>query len=771
MPHFGSQKRLLVAKLDSGVLMKKRSVSKKSILIALSFTVGAQMPVSAFAKNRANQGGGSQSQQQSVDDLFPVDLFNDTSSGTATADNSDTSDTGLGATFPDLNVGSGNGSGTRSGQKKAGSGSSSGSSSTTRTGQPPRMAPATVPDAYACPLFENRPHAELISAVDALTKEVRASQECSDDTNVKTLQDSGKTIKDNIATLQTIMDTQDPSQVNTAQIDQSMTTALQAVSSIGDVLNNNVFLNSKCGRQTMSTGKALLALNDVINGIAPYALFAVSMNAALAPALPFVIGGVVATSGISALSKMINANTLDMENPDHRKAVLQNTCQFTKVAKKVRFMQLAQSGKIDKITQELEKDVTLYKQNFAKPTSELYSLLKYKDTATKQITEIEKQLASDKMDLATIDGQVGTSNDDLMVCTLAQELVNWSQDGTSFPASVFNNLSAASSQNNKSQRLQAMTMKSLHQASIRRISETAPQSSESDGALKACAQAGRSWISGIRQSITATSAIIGQNKIALENELNQNMEYRSWKAQYTRIQTQQVTVKRVEKAMQELSKDNSIIDRSELAQRMVILKAGLFGANKFWSLGKSPVLAWIEHTRTMHSQSISAFLIGLKAVKSGSWSLTGTGQGKNVIFTPSGGMYTDPVKQTQDVKVMNTLANFNLDNLPLGSRENEIACQQLEGAWLDWSAAMDHLGAIQFFCDMIDPVLDVKMDASVVAACRGVGQLNGRMQSESIVNQQKNILISKGYHNEAALVSRKLKELQCPLPAVSVMNQ
>ena len=204
---------------------------------------------------------------------------------------------------------------------------------------------------------------------------------------------------------------------------------------------------------------------------------------------------------------------------------------------------------------------------------------------------------------------------------------------------------------------------------------------------------------------------------------------------------------------------------------MVILKAGLFGANKFWSIGKSPVLAWIEHTRTMHSQSISAFLIGLKAVKSGSWSLTGTGQGKNVIFTPGGGMYTDPVKQTQDVKVMNTLANFNLDNLPLGSRENEIACQQLEGAWLDWSAAMDHLGAIQFFCDMIDPVLDVKMDTAVVSACRGNLLLNGSSTSLSIVDQAKKILVSKGYQNDAILIGKKLKELQCPLPTVSVMNQ
>ncbi|MDG0817116.1 hypothetical protein [Bdellovibrio svalbardensis] len=734
--------------------MKKTKFHRSAMMLALSLTIAIpQMPMYARA-----------AQDQSAENLFPFDLFGEPDS---TSDTTDTSDTGLVNTTPVIRTGGQQG-------KKNGNGNNN------NTGKPntgkPTMRPVSgsaIPESLSCPLFENKPHAELITAIDALTSEVRASQECSNEPSVKSLQDNGKTIKESISAIETVMATQDPNQVNTAQIDQTMTSTLQAVSNVGDILNNNAFLNSKCGRQTMSTGKVLLAFNDVINGIAPYALFAVSMNAALAPALPFVIGGVVATAGISAMSKMIDANTLDMTIPEHRKAVLQNTCQFTKVAKKVRFMQLAQSGKIDKITQELEKDVALYKNTFSKPSGELSALLKYKDTASRNINEIEKQLASDRTDLATVESQITQNNDDLMVCTMAQELVNWSQDGRSFPASVFNNLDVASSQANKSQRLQAITMKSLNMTSLRRISELAPQAGESEAALRSCAQAARSWITGIRQSLAATASIIGQNKIALENELNQNMEYRSWKVQYNRIQVQKITVQRVGKAMQELAKDNSIIDRSELAQRMMILKSGLFGVNRSWSFGKPPVLAWIDHTRTMHSQSVSAFLAGVQALKSGSWSLTDTGQGKTLVYNSVGYgyMYQDPKKQVQDAKTMKTLGNFTLEYLPLGSRENELVCQQLEGAWLDWSAAMDHLGAIQFFCDMIDPVLDVKMDASVVTACRGNTQLNGRTLTDSYVNQAKKILINKGYQAEANLVSSKLKELQCPVPAVSVMNQ
>ncbi|MEK2644058.1 hypothetical protein [Bdellovibrio sp. BCCA] len=697
---------------------------------------------------------------------FPLDLFPE--------DNSD-DDTGLSPTNPTMpSTGSSNNNNNNNTRPNNGNNGSTRSTSTAPATRPQagtKMNAARVPEAYSCPLFDNRPHSELIAAIDALNKEVKASPECSGTPSAKSLEDNGNAIKESIGVLQKIMDTQDPNAVNTNQIDQSMTAALQAVGNLGDIVNNNSFLNSKCGRQTMSTGKVLLALNDVINGMAPYALFAVSMSAALAPALPFVLGGAIATSGISAVAKMIDQNTLDMTNPEHRKAVLQNTCQFTKVAKKVRFMQLAQSGKIDKITQELEQSVDLYNAKFANPSRELSALLKYRDTATKVSEAVENQLASDRADLATVEQQIGQNNDDVMVCTLSNELVNWARDGKTFPASAFLNLQAATAQGDRAQKLQSVTMATLHATSMKKIADYAAKSSEDENALKLCAQAGRSWLSGVRQSISMTGAVVNKSKSDLETELSRSAEYRQWKIQFNRIEVEKVTIKRVEKAMQELAKDNSIIDRSELAQRMVNLKSGLFGSRSAWSWGTPPVLAWINHTKSMHDQAVSAFITGMREVRNDSYSLTDAGRGKHIKYTVGGTPYTDPKAQVEANKISQVLGNINLTELPVGSREQELVCQKLESAWLDWSAAIDHLGAVQFFCDMIDPVLDVKMDSSVVIACRGYGQLNGTTYRESIVNQAKATLVRKGYQADATLVSKKLKELQCPMPAVSVMNQ
>lgn len=726
----------------------KRSASVLAIAAAFIFP---QLPQSSLA-------------QRSIDDTTLLDLFPD----------DDEQDTGLFPTDPTVPPNK-RGQGPNQRPNPPGGGNNN----NPRNGniQNPRNTPARltmngakVAPEFSCPLFDNRPHAELIAAIEALDKEVKASPECTDSPSAKALNDNGNTIRDSIATIRSIIESKDAAAINTTKIDQSMTAALGAVGNLGEILNNNNFLNSKCGRETMSSGKVLLALNDVINGLAPYALFAVSMNAAMAPALPFVAGGIVLTSGISAVAKMIDQNTLDMSNANHRKALLQNTCQFTKVAARVRFMQLAQSGKIETITSELQQNIRLYNAQLNPKTIELANLLSYRANKTQSIVDIEEKYNSNRTELVAIQEQITQNPDDLMVCTVGNELVNWAQDGNTFPASVFSGLELATAQGDRSQKLQTVALKAMHLNALKRISELAPKSSEDEASLKACAQATRSWIAAINQAVTFTYNVTTQSRAELEAELMRNPEYQDWKARYNLVEVEKVTITRVEKAMQELAKDNSIIDRSELAQRMVRLKSGLFGSRGSWGFGVPPVLAWINHTKRMHDQSAAAFTVDMEALRQSALSLTPAGRGEAIKFGPYGQQQLDHQMIDAGRAAAEKLESFNLTNLPLESRAHELACQQLESAWLDWSSAVDHLGAIQFFCDLIDPVLDIKMDENLVKSCRGNIRLNGTVIAKSTVNEAAGVLVRKGYKDKAMLVSAKLKSLQCPMPSVSVMN-
>ncbi|MFP5519315.1 MAG: hypothetical protein ACLGGX_05390 [Bdellovibrionia bacterium] len=641
--------------------------------------------------------------------------------------------------------------------------------------QPPRvnaptagkMNTANVPDEYSCPLFENKPHQELIMAIDALTREVRVAQECSNQPVSQAIDQHTKVIRDSVTSLNGSLAITDASAVNVQQIEATVAAAISATQNLGEILSSNTFINSNCGRQTMSSGKALLAFNDILNGLSPYALLAVSMNAALTPALPYVIGGVVASSAISVMGKMIDQGTLDMTRPEHRKAVLENTCQFIKVAKKVRFMQLAQSGRIEKITEELEKNMQMYNARFAKPSKELSNLLSLKDSVEKSLAPYEAQLLTDKDALRELDAQNLADQDEMMTCMIGAELYKLAQE-KKFPQTVFVNLEKASATSERASKIQVATLKALNTNSQSKISTLANQAITDESAVKSCASVSRSWIGGIRQAVQLTQNVVASEKDLLEKKLNESAEYRTWKTQYTKLRMEELTIRRVEKAMEELAKDNSIINRSELDQRMRILKAGLFGRNVSFAFGRPPVLAWLEHTKSAHDMAVSQFINGFKILRNAAWTLTDSA--KAFKEDPKKFARASVKKQMEDNNLADKLATLTIENLPVGTREHELACQYLESTWIDWSAAVDHLGATQFFCDLIDGTIDPKIDRDISMYCRGTRQIDGTVYKKSVIDAAKDTLVQKGFQQQANIVAKQMKTLRCPLPGASVMN-
>lgn len=638
-----------------------------------------------------------------------------------------------------------------------------GNQPTDLNGRPAIQSAYAMPAEYDCPLFDNRPHQELIVALDSLNAAMYSTASCQQQqTSWDSVQRNSEAIRTAMQSMQGL--TQDPSilQSNPAAIanfERAITDAVSAANSIGAVFSNNSLLQSQCGREVMGSGKALLAINDILNGLAPFALMAVAMNPAMGMAMKFAItGGAMATSSISAVVKLINQGTVDMTNPDHRKALLKNTCQYTKIARKVRFMQLAQSGQIEKITAELETELAAYRSRYSSISPDLQQTLQQLTVVDQQLALVEKQIRKDLTDLLIFEAQLKEAEkDDLYSCLIAQEYVRRAEQQNAshlFPQSIFMNLDQVRTNTpGADQDVQIQSVLLLNQSARNRLRALHQGVLEDDGgAIKMCSDTARTWIRGLREALRLTSVLSNQERLAVEAELAQNPEYIAYRDQYRRVQQEQVTVTRVTRVMRELARENSVIDRSELDQRLASLKGALFGKTRGGLFaGKPPVEAWLVHTLSFQSQRISSFNDNIRRLQTASAQLTG--------------------QQAQ----AGTLDAITPTKIPLGTRGHELTCQLLESAWLDWAANIDHLGAAQFMCDMIDPYIDNKVDPDLVQFCRGQIALDGRQLRDSRLLEVRKALTrpyanSFSYKEWAQRVAGKMKEIQCPMPPVSVMN-
>lgn len=730
-----------------------------------------------------------------------------------------------------------------------------GSGYTNPPGTPPPLDPngrpmiypaCNVPPEYDCPLFENRPHDGLLQALDALSYAMSTTPECQEQaSSMQYVQQNAEVIRAAVGNLQQFMDKPDTAYANVGALEQNIDVAIRAATQLGQVFGNNSLMNSRCGREVMSTGKVAIAINDILNGLAPFALMATAINPALGGAAAFAItGGSMATSAIASIVNMIEQGTVDMTNPEHRKAVLKNTCQYTKIARKIRFMQLAQSGQIQQITTELDRQIVAYKARFAQPSSQLQAQINFMNNVEAEAAMVDRQIRKDEFELRALEMQMTESaRDNLYTCLIGNELVRRSlrTDIPIFPASVFTNLDLANRMSTGGggsttppgggfppgggtppwdnstgfpgsgtgtpapdygfpgagsppgdstgipgeSDLQISSVKMLNDISRRRIMALEQQMlSDDQNAILTCADTTRSWVKGMRQALNLTRDIVNRQRQAVETTLSQNPEFASWRVQAQQIRAEEQTVTRVARVMQELAKDTSVIDRSELDQKLMLIKGALFGTKGAWRWGRSPIAEWLEHTLRLHGNRISSFNENIRSLQTAAFQIRMSGQLDFPMMMQMSARedYKQAISRSQAAFNLETI---NLEKVPLGSRGHELACQLMETAWLDWSGAIDHLGATEFMCDLIDGYIDNKIENGIVRFCRGEIALDGRQIRNSRIQDAKQTIINKKqymnpgyatggsrtYRDWAMLVAQKMNDLQCPLPPVSVMKE
>lgn len=702
------------------------------------------------------------------------------------------------------------------------------------------MACTNNPD-YDCPLFENRPHEALNLAIETLSSVMTMTPECQSMTgSLDSVSTNTAKLREALKVLQGYMSAPGISNVDPAQMQTNITTAITSASNLGQIFSTNSLMQSRCGREVMGTGKTLLALNDLLSNLSPYALMAAASSPNLDVATRFAItGGALATSTITSLVSMVAQGTVDMNNPEHRRAVLKNTCLFTKIARKTEFLALAQSGQIKSITSKLDEHMQNYRARFASTTPELNEQITYREGIEKYTVDVETRVQRDAFEISALESDLKEyGSDPQYVCLRAVDLAhrsiptdNLNYGTVPFPLSVISNLDtsvclvktsepeippalspttpqpafpdlstsvdpatspvtppAAATPSpivklagepgncllNPAQALAAIanpappstidsqiaSLKNLNDFSRRRVLALEQKALSDDGAAIAlCATTAQSWFKGLRQISKVTSNLLNAERTKVDEILAQSPEYAAWREQKKEIKAEEQTISRVSLVLKQLENGNSVIDRSELDQRMRQLKSALFGYANSWSFKRSPILEWLNHTMRLHMNRVSSLAENIRNLQAGMIRLKAQG---------SVSTYSDFKAAPMSSPV--GLDSLNLDMIPIGTPGHRLTCQIMKTAWLDWSASIDHMGAVEFMCALIEPYLTNDVEEGLVDVCRGDQGLDGRQVGRSQIQNAKARLISdkslggKSYKEWALALSQKIQDMQCPMP-------
>jgi len=717
------------------------------------------------------------------------------------------------------------------------------------------MTVAAVPAEFSCPLFESNPFESIFRALDSMNQAIQVIPECQAPKGVMDdMTSNSQKIKNAVLQMQALQANPELIQtMDTKEIERIMNDAVIGTNNIANSLTNNRIFSNKCGGKTTSSAKLLTSLNDVVNNLAPVALVIASVNPGIAVATRLaLLGGVVASGTISSFGEYMKSRELDMNNPEIRKAILQNTCQFVKIYQKINFLRYRDEQALGEIRKNLNYSIKQYQARYQTTPSTLLPLLKYRYNTEKMFAEIETSLAQDRAQLNYFKKRLAALKDDEeRICYLGNSLVKAARipdnsalstfggfgsttTSAPFPLSLISNLdrvtealqqSASSSSigsfgfptvpvtttpstppvvdpaadptadpgtagtdpfspfpggtaptGTDAQAVdEAEQLFMAFKSSRNRVAAFFEKINDDPRAIKGCSDETKRWMTRMSDLMEYTASLVNSERTQVAKELGESEEYRVWAVQYERLRAEKRSVDRVTRVLQEMTKDDAVHIRSELDQRATDLKNTLFAKAGILE-GRAPVVAWLENNLEMHERSIGTFLDLVKVLQKGSYQMTDTGRlsafQRAMLAAATSEMYNSNTQLWDDIKTKSQLTNLTLNTLKIGTREHEIACQQMRTAMVKYYASKDYLGTADFMCDMIDSVV-VDSSDRIIKICRGSNTFNDVKRSE--IDARRVRMSSKAagqssMNDYAALMQKKSKALQCPSPATQMID-
>lgn len=501
------------------------------------------------------------------------------------------------------------------------------------------------------------------------------------------------------------------------------------------------------------------------------------MNPSLGVALPYVLGITGVGSAAKIINKMLLERSLDASKPEIREAILTNLCEYTKIADKVRFIKLAQSGQLADATQELQSiGANRILQLFLMQTDEVKTLIQTRNNLRQELDSLTSSLQQDQLEYASFKAELGNQSASPIACEMTRQLF---VENSQFPArTVFNY-----------KRLLAIhPQPTTTQLALQRTEESLRTQFMNVSGLETCAQLGLAYVEVIGK-IIRTSRDIHKQILREQTKLlaKGDKSFADYVRKEEKAEGEASTAKRVAQILQQLNQDNAVLDKVEIHNQLATLKAALLGrpdslvsstARTFRILGisptGSPAFEYLKFVNEQQEHMVAQFDRGMT-------SLIEDVIAYRPLFEPFAlrqpgkpqGQRSSPSMQdvANELLYRSELKPIDLKLLPLNSEPHRRMCQRLENLWLSWAAVMDHLAAQAFFCEQIRPLFDGDTDPDLLQHCDGTTNIVGRQIAHSGMTKVQKNLVKQGYKGKAILVSEKLTELECPMPDGLVVMQ
>ncbi|QLY24584.1 collagen-like protein [Bdellovibrio sp. KM01] len=621
-----------------------------------------------------------------------------------------------------------------------------------------------VADDFKCNLFtnsEDKTYSDILSAVNALNQAVSSPSCAGNQINQQAVIDNNKKITDAIEKLQPFLHAEEEiPKEKVPEITANVDIAIRAASSLAASFSNTDLMNKNC-RQQMNGGQVALAINDMINGLTPYALMAASMTGGTA-AIPFIVGGQVLTSAIGSMEKIVNENSTKIQDPLVRRAVLENTCQYIRLEQKYRFLTKGRDEQVAKISKEMLV-ARNYSVKFSGVSRDTNALMVRKNELSQAALELNTTLAAASAQSELDKTFVKSTTADAMICELGINLAAVATDSNSYVAKLLGSVNYSLATTGYSATPITNTLKSAGKIYVQNLQSVVARNNPAQ-----CAMTTKYLLEAMDKSAVASKDIMKQAQADLDKQLRRSPEYNQIQARLATLAEKQAQAARITNSLDNLRKYANSFSQSEIDSEMARLRTGLFETR---SLGiSSPVMSWFKYTTGLHRASVKQFNEGLKSLQDRAFRLTESGK---AVQAPYNGGYTNRVDDKVAAKMQAALlrdrnAANNLEtlvpaNLVKDSRAYADACRETQDVWNRWVSAIDHLAAIESFCLMIDNYIydNRSEDQTIVQMCRGGQAARGVGNNLSELGRMKSELLSVHTNNWAALVKKRITALGC----------